>query len=137
MNATLNATDVRKHWSQFNDDVVRDGPRFVKRNRDLWAALSSEHLKSAFSHFTFNITYLYEKDGTITATLDSFDFVENADSEEEALELIVDELIEYANEYQENFKLYFNSPNRHDQFPYIMNVLVQEDAEQVKTLINA
>lgn len=30
----LNATDVRKNWSQFNDDVVRVGPQFVKRNRD-------------------------------------------------------------------------------------------------------
>ena len=52
------------------------------------------------------------------------------------MELIVGELIEYANEDQDNFKLYFNSTNRHDQFPYIMNVLVQDDAEQVKTLIN-
>lgn len=137
MNSTLNATDVRKHWSQFNDDVIRDGPRFVKRNRDKWAALSSEHLQSAFSQFTFNIIYFYEKDDTVTATLDGFDLVENADSADEAMELIVDELIEYANEYQDNFKLYFNSPDRRDQFPYIMNVLVQEDTEQVKKLINA
>lgn len=131
----LNATDVRKHWGQFNDDVVRDSPKFVKRNRDKWAALSLDHLKVAFSHFHFIVKYLQEEDGTITATLDNFDIIENGDNEEEALDLVVDELIEYANEYQSDFNVYFNSPNRRDQFPYIMNVLAQNDTEDVKGLI--
>lgn|SRR5690625_219475 len=135
MQAVLNATDVRKHWSQFNDDVVREGPRFVKRNRDQWAALSSDHLKEAFSQFTFDVMFLTEEDGTVTATIDNFDIVENGDNKEEALELVVDELIEYANEYQDNFNLYFNSPNRRKQFPYIMNILVQNDSEDVKGLV--
>ena len=98
MQAVLNATDVRKHWSQFNDDVVREGPRFVKRNRDQWAALSSDHLKEAFSQFTFDVMFLTEEDGTVTATIDNFDIVENGDNKEEALELVVDELIEYSND---------------------------------------
>lgn len=72
VSAILNATDVRKNWGQFNDDVVREGPKFVKRNRDKWAALSSEHLKVAFSDYTFTIRYLREEDGTITASLDKF-----------------------------------------------------------------
>ncbi len=135
MQAVLNASDVRQHWSQFNDDVVREGPRFVKRNRDEWAALSSEHLKAAFATFIFEATIIQEDDGTCTASLVDFDIVENSDTEEEALELVADELIEYANEYQDNFNLYFHSPNRHDQFPYIMNVLVQENQEDVKGLI--
>ncbi|MUV37861.1 hypothetical protein JNUCC1_01667 [Lentibacillus sp. JNUCC-1] len=132
----LNATDVRKHWGQFNDDVVRDGPKFVKRNRDKWVALSSEHLKAAFSRFTFTARFLQEEDGTITATLDNFDIVENGDNEEEVLDLVVDELIEYANEYQINFNLYFNSPNRRDQFPYILNVLAQNSSEEVRGLVS-
>lgn len=131
---TLNATDVRKHWEQFNDDIIKDGPRFVKSNRDTWAALSSDHLKVAFSHFSFAINYLQEEDGTVTATLDDFGLVENGDNKE-VLDLIVDELIEYANEYYENFNLYFNSSNRRDHFPYIMNVLAQDNNDDVKGLI--
>lgn len=137
MNAILNATDVRKHWGQFNDDVIREGPKFVKRNRDQWAALSTEHLKSAFSSFTFDIIYFSEEDGTVSAVLDGFDIVENGDNEDEVLELIVDELTEYAHEYQKNFNLYFHAPNRSSHFPYIMNVLAQEDTNKVKLLINA
>lgn len=135
MQATLNATDVRKHWSQFNDDVVREGPRFVKRNRDEWAALSSDHLKEAFSHFNFEAQSYPEEDGTVTVALDNFEIVENGDTENEALELVVDELIEYANEYLDNFNLYFNSPNRRKHFPFVMNVLTQNNQDDVKDLV--
>lgn len=137
MQGTLNATDVRRHWGQFNDDIVREGPRFVKRNRDEWAALSSEHLKVVLSTFSFEAEIVQEEDGSFTATLKGFDLVENGDTQEEALELLVEELIEYANEYQDNFKFYFQSPNRRNHFPYIMNVLVQDDTEGVKSLIRA
>jgi len=135
--STINATDARKNWGQFNDDVVRKGPRFVKRSRDTWAALSAEHLEAALASFTFKAILHHEEDGTVTATLDGFDIVENGDTKEEAIDLIADELMEYANEYQDNFNLYFHSPNRRDHFPYIMHVLAQEDIEEVKRLIHA
>ncbi|WP_231784088.1 hypothetical protein [Lentibacillus sp. JNUCC-1] len=131
----LNATDVRKHWSQFNDDIVREGPKFVKRNRDYWAALSIDHLKAAFSNLEYKVRFLEEKDGTMTASLERFDIVENGDNKQEALDLVVDELVEYANEYQDNFNLYFNSLNRQDHLPYILNVLAQSTPEEVKGLI--
>jgi len=131
----LNATDVRKHWSQFNDDVIREGPKFVKRNRDRWAALSADHLKEAFSDYVFSASSFVEEDETVTVSLDNFDIVENGDTREEAIELVVDELIEYAHEYMDNFNLYFNSPNRRKHFKFIMNVLIQDSAEDVKELI--
>jgi len=40
-----------------------------------------------------------------------------------------------SNEYQENFNLYFNSPNRREEFPYIMNVLTKNNTEEIKGLI--
>lgn len=131
----LNATDVRKHWSEFNDDVVREGPRFVKRNRDRWAALSYDHLKEAFSELVFNAESFIEEDGTVTVSLQELDIVENGNSEEEAIELIVDELIDYAHEYLDNFNLYFNSPNRRKHFKFILNVLIQDSEDDVKDLI--
>lgn len=135
MNGTLNATDVRKHWGQFNDDVVRDGPRFVKRNRDAWVALSADHLKVAFDNFTFEAECHVEEDGSVTASLKDFDLVENGDTKDEAVDLLADELVEYAHDYQNNFQKYFHAPNRRHHFPYVMNVLVQEDVEGVKALI--
>lgn len=135
MQDILNATDVRRHWSQFNDDIVRDGPRFVKRNRDVWAALSSQHLQAAFSDFKFEAEFLQEEDESYTVILKGFDLVENAEDKDEALDLIAEELIDYAHDYLDNFNNYFNSPNRKSHFPFIINVLAQEDSEGVKRLI--
>ncbi|HLS08901.1 hypothetical protein [Lentibacillus sp.] len=136
MQAFQNATDVRKHWGQFNDDIVRKGPQFVKRNRDEWAALSKEQLHAAFGHFRFDAKMLTEDDGSITASIRDFGMVANGDTEEKALTELAEYLIDYAEAYQEEFELYYKSPNRRDHFPYIMNVLIQDDTEDVKALIS-
>ena len=119
MHTTISATDVRKNWSQFNDDIVREGPRFVRRNRDEWAALSSEHLQAAFDHLPISAITYYEEDGTITMTLKEIDIVENADSIEDVIDLIADSLIDYAQEYMDSFSKYYNSANRKAHFVHL------------------
>lgn len=131
----LNATDVRKHWSQFNDDIIREGPRFVKRNRDSWAAVSTEHFQKMLADYTFNLNIFNEEDGSVTVTIEGFDLVENGDTLEDAIDLIIEELINYAEDYMADFNKYFNSPNRKHHFPYVMNVLTQSDKDMVKELV--
>lgn len=137
MLSTLNATDVRKNWGQFNDDVIRVGPRFVKRSRDEWAALSSEQLKAAFDSFRFKAEFTREEDNSTTMTLEGFDLVENAETKDEVIDLMADSLADYAEDYMAQFTLYSNSPNRKKHFPYLMNVMAQSDTEAVKALIDA
>lgn len=135
MHTTLSATDVRKNWSQFNDDIIREGPRFVRRNRDEWAALSSDHLKVAFDHLQISATNYQEEDGTFTMSLNDMDIAENADTVEGVLDLIADSLIDYAQEYMDSFSQYFNSPNRKIHLPFVLKVIAQPDYETVKSLI--
>lgn len=68
-------------------------------------------------------------------SLKDLDIVEKGTTEEEAIELIVEELVDYSHEYLDNFNLYFNSPNRRKHFKYVMNVLIQDSKEAVKELI--
>jgi antitoxin YefM len=43
--------------------------------------------------------------------------------------------MEYAEEYMNEFKLYFNSPNRKNHFPYIYRVLLAgNDISSIKSL---
>ena len=135
MHTTISATDVRKNWSQFNDDIVREGPRFVRRNRDEWAALSSEHLQAAFDHLPISAIIYYEEDGTITMSLKEIDIVENADSIEDVIDLTADSLIDYAQEYMDSFSKYYNSANRKAHLPFILKVIAQPDYETIKSLI--
>lgn len=135
MQALKSATEVRRNWGQFNDDVVHKGPQFVKRSRDKWAALSDEQLHTAFGSFRFNAMTFIEDDGSVTLSIRDFGIVADGDTKEEALNELAEFLIDYAEEYHSEFDLYYKSPNRRDHFPYIMNVLIQDDVDGVKDLI--
>jgi hypothetical protein len=65
MQGVLNATDVRKEWGGFIDTVVRLKPQIVKRNRDLFAAMSLDHLQWILTSFTFTMEYEQE-DGSFS-----------------------------------------------------------------------
>ncbi|WP_031517054.1 hypothetical protein [Desulfofalx alkaliphila] len=135
MQDILNATDVRKEWGRFIDTVVREKPKVVKRNRDYFIALSINHIQTILKGYRIEAQYLEENDGSITATLINFDIVVNAPNQELACKALAEELKEYAQEYFNDFNLYYHSPNRQPHFPYVMAILVQDDLEGVINLI--
>lgn len=131
----VNVTSIRKDMGRFIDSVVREKPRLVKRTRDKVFVTSVETFKNVLKTFTFTATLFNEDDNTITASLEEFDIVINADNQEEAIKLLADELIEYAEEFYEEFNYWSSAPNRKAHLPYILNVLLQDDIEGVKALI--
>jgi hypothetical protein len=137
MEGVLNATDVRRNWGKFIDTVVHDKPKIVKRNRDLFLSLSIQQVMVLLKNYSFKARYLKENDGTVTATLDNFDLVVNEKDEFLAKKTLAQELIDYANDYFNDFQLYFNAPNRQSHFPYVLSVLMQEDLDGVINLISA
>lgn len=136
MQGVINATDVRKDFSKFIDDVVHVRPQFVKRNHDHWLALSAIHARALLDNLKFQAQYL-EEDGSITATIDGFDIVVNAADRDLARKALAEYLSEYANEYFNEFRLYYYSTNRQKHFPYILAVLIQDDLNGVISLISA
>lgn len=137
MQKVINATDVRKEWGSFIDNVVRFKPAVVKRNRDYLAAISLEHFELVLTHYRFTLEYEKEADGTFSGSLKELDLLANADSLEALKTEIIEELVEYAHEYMNEFEKYFNAPNRKHHFPYIMRVVIQKDKEVLRGLIDA
>ncbi|HHK5541911.1 TPA: hypothetical protein ACQUHO_004448 [Bacillus cereus] len=139
MQAVLNATDVRKNWSEFIDGVVQQNkPQFVSRNnKEPFLSLNIHQAKMVFSTYTFTLKYVLEDDDSITAELKDFDLFVNSESKEAAIRDLAIELIEYAQDYSDNIQLYYNAPNRREHFPFIMNVLLQDDLDGVISLIHA
>ncbi|MHB8156039.1 MAG: hypothetical protein ACYDEQ_01345 [Desulfocucumaceae bacterium] len=137
MHEVLNATAVRKEWGKFIDSVVHETPKVVRRNRDHFLALSIKQAKVLLKNYSFKASYLKEDDGSVTATLENFDLVVNAPDKYSARKALAEELIEYANEYFNEFPLYFNSTNRQMHFPYILAIVIQEDSDGVMGLISA
>lgn len=137
MEGVLNATDVRKDWGAFIDSVTRLKPAVVKRNRDYFAALSIDHLVLVLAPYRFHMEFEQEQDGSFSGSLNEIDIVGNADNLASLREELAKSLIEYANQYMDEFQLYFNAPNRQQHFPYIINVLIQSHLQGVIDLIDA
>ena len=133
------ASDVRQHFSKFIDSVVRDRPGFMTRNRDTLATLNYEHLVALTKPLRFHASIQQDENGDFIATLEEIDdLVAVGANVDEALTVLAQDLMEYAQEYwTDSFRVYFNAPNRRDHFPYVFKIAMQNSVDDVKRLINA
>lgn len=131
------ATDVRKNWSQFLDTVIREKPQAVQRNRDLAIFIEFSQMQVILTNYRFTLEYELEKDGHYTGSLQEIDLIATAKTLEDLKDSLANQLLDYADEYMQNFNLYFHSPNRRDHFPYVMHVLIKESVLDVVQLIDA
>jgi hypothetical protein len=131
------ASNVRKEWSFFIDKVLHEKPAIIKRHRDSIAAFSMEHLKTLLSGIKFPVDLKQEQDETWTAMLKDIDLAVNAKTKNEALKILSQDLMDYADEYMDEFEVYYRSRNRKNHFPYIVKVLLQKDQKAVLDLLDA
>jgi antitoxin YefM len=132
----LNANDVNNNFTGFIDQVIIEKPLVVKQNRDYVLAMSKEVVMSLFADKVFN-PILTEEDGIITATLQGFDLVVQGRNRAEVMTKLTVELIDYTQDYFNDFQLYYYSPNRQKHFPYIIKVLLADSFKQVEELLGA
>jgi antitoxin YefM len=133
----LNASDVRGDFSSFIDKVVRERPMVFKRNRDHVLSISTEIAQSLLESFRFKAIIIPEEDGSTTITLEDFDLVVNAPDHNQALLKMAEELIDYSQDYFDQFALYFKTANRKKHFPYVMKVVLAEGIQEVVGFIDA
>lgn len=80
---------------------------------------------------------LTKEDDIIVGTLEGFDIVVYGESEQEVIQKLAEGLLEYAQEYVNDFKLFYNAPNRKDHYPYVMKILLSSNIEEIIGFINA
>ena len=137
MKTILRSTEVRKEWSQFIDDVTRDKPALVKRNRDLVAVLSMELLDSILSEYKLTVEVEMEKDGSYSGVFNEMDLMANARDIKSLEDKLASELVEYSEEYMDEFKVHYYSPNRKNHFPYVYRISLQSgNMEKIKKLFS-
>lgn len=132
---TVNATDARNKWSDFINSVIREKPKIIKRTKDYIFVSNLEMAKEMLKVYTFTANIFKEEDGSVTISLNEIDIVANGKNEEEALNRLVNDLIEYAEDFYNDFQYWYSAPNRKKHLPYILNVLLQDSHEGVKKLI--
>jgi len=131
---TVNATEVRNNFSYYIDTVIREKPIAVKRNRDVLLLFSDQMVKDLLQDLTIQAELTME-DGVIVGTV--FDLVVCGESKQEVIQKLAEDLLEYAQDYVNDFKLFYNAPNRKDHYPYVLRILLSSTIEEIKGLINA
>jgi antitoxin YefM len=131
---TVNATDVRKDWGEFIDSIVREKPKVIKRSRDYIVAISLEMLREILVLEKMNIKILPEDDGSVSAVIEELDLMANAQSEEQVIQELADDAVEYANDYYNDFSYWYSAPNRKKHLPYVLAILAREPQDVAKEL---
>lgn len=129
---TINATDMRKDFGRYIDEIVRTKPIFVKRSRDYFMGISIEMAKELVKDVTFTVDKYMEEDNSITLSLDGFDLVVNGEDETAAINCLIKDLREYALEYYEDIEFWASDIKRRSQMKYILKVLLTNDNEEIK-----
>ncbi|MDD2534338.1 MAG: hypothetical protein PHC86_06535 [Eubacteriales bacterium] len=131
---TLNATEVRKDFSEFIDSVVHEKPRIIKRSRDYVVAMNLELLKEILSIEKMVIVIQQESDGSITGVCDVLGLMTNAKTQEQVLKDLAREAVEYADDYYQDFAYWHAAPNRKHHLPYVFAILSQRPENVAKEL---
>ena len=129
------ATDVRKEWSLFFDQAVREKPVFIKRTRDNAVLSDISFINLLLDMYRFECTKHLEEDGTVTLSTDVMDIVENANTEDEAKAKVAQSILDYAEDFYAEYELWSKAPNRKNHIPYVFKALLLNDTSKIGDLI--
>ena len=88
-------------------------------------------LLTMLSAYQFTATIYKEEDNTVTISLNEIDLVENAETEELAKQQLAESIIEYAEDYYNDFAYWSSASNRAEHIPYVIKALILNDAQQI------
>lgn len=131
----ISATDARKDWSQLIDDVVHEKPQFIRRRRDNFLMSDLNLIKDLLDVYNFTATRYVENDFSVTLSLNEIDLVENGITEEDAKQNLAQGILEYAEDYYNNFHYWSATPNRKKHVPYVLKALILQDTNKIGDLI--
>ena len=128
---TMNATDVRKNWSEVSESAIREKPQFIKKTRDYMMLSSMEFVNVLLSDYVFSAKKYTEADGSVTLSLNELDLIENAATEKEAVSALSEAILEYAVDFYKDFNFWSSAPNRKKEIPYVFKALVLDDVKKI------
>ncbi len=127
----MNATDVRRDWSAVVDNTVRTKPQFFKRTRDYIFLSDLRFMEELLKGYSYSALRMDEEGGSVTLALNEIDLVENGRDEAEAREKLAKAILEYAEDYYNDFSYWSSAPNRRAHIPYVFKALFIGDIHKI------
>lgn len=142
MFAELGFTQARSGFTKLIDDAQRYKPTVIKARKsseDWNIVLRGDMFKAIFRELPissqFKINFLKDEDGSIIITANPFDIVVSGEDRDQAVDNLINDIINYSQEYINDFSLYYNSKNRRSHLPLILAVLSCNSREEVKGIL--
>lgn len=137
MLAEIKFTEARNDFSNLYNEVYNGlKPIIIRRKQAEQVLLIRTDLqKELLEEYRLKPKKLSENDGSITLALDEIELYVNADTIEDAVRELIQDLKIYAQDYIQRPQLFLNAPNRRSHFPYILRVLLCDNDDEVKALL--
>ena len=130
----INVTDARKDMSSFFDSVIHEKPIILKRRKYEAVLAERSLLQMMLEYATINVSCVEGKNKWIYRATDLDVFGEGETKVEAELNLC-ESLVKYANDVYDNFMFYYYGQNIKSKLPYIFNILLCENIEDVKKIL--
>lgn len=131
----MSSSDVRKDWSSVLDCVVRRKPVFIKRTRDHMMLCSTETMAQVTGGLRIFARAYTEEDGSITLSAEALDIISHGEDLASAKAALARDIIEYAEEYYQDYELYSRAPNRREHLPYVIKALIAKSPEELEDAV--
>lgn len=128
---TISATDARRDWSRLIDTVVHEKPQIISRTRDYVLLADIQLMADILEAYTFTAHKYVEDDNTVTLSLVELDLAVNGSDESDAKLLMAKEILDYANDFYNEFHYWSKAPNRRKHVPYVMKALILQDVQKI------
>ena len=131
----INATDVRRYWSAIMENAIREKPQFIKRTRDYMVLTDVKLMENLLSAYHFTAEKSIEKNGTVTLSLNELDLSAAAQTESEAKKLLGKAILDYAENFYNEYVLWSAAPDTKGHIPYVLKALVFDDSTKISDAI--
>jgi hypothetical protein len=129
------SSEVRNGWSGVMDSVIRKRPAFIRRTRDFMMLSSIETISALVADVKYVADEFLEEDGSVTLSLRDMDIIANGKDILSAKKALVQDILEYADEYYAEYQQYYAAPNRKAHLPYIMKALTAKNPEELEEAV--
>ena len=129
------SSEVRNGWSGVMDSVIRKRPAFIRRTRDFMMLSSIETISALVADVKYVADEFHEEDGSVTLSLRDMDIIANSKDVLSAKKALVQDILEYADEYYAEYQQYYAAPNRKGHLPYVMKALTAKNPEELEEAV--
>lgn len=134
----LGFTEARKSFTGVIDRVQHLIPVVIqprKQSEESTFLFKQTVVHQLLSEYKFQFSLVDEEEASYAYWLDTLDIYGYGETKEAAFNSLVEDLVQYSQQYTQNPERYFSAPNRKHHLPYVLKVMCCNNPDEVKQML--